>query len=428
MTKQFLTKRSLKTLFIGVILYLIALAGCQATTPEVSRPELSTIPTTRTTAVPTATISPTSTLVLATPTITPQPTDTPMPSPTPLPTDTPTPPPWQIDQSIPFFFSDTSQEIFIAYSDGRFHTIGRGQLIVRGQTWSPNGHQFIFWVKSDGPDDEVFVADLRDGSILPLEFIHEVRYVFWSPDGRYLLYIEEKRGEGSVDIYLMLYDFDTQESQQLVSIPITTSNFGITGWSPDSRKIAYVAEIDGQYDLFTYDIETMTIQQLTDDSEAEVHTAWSPIENKILLATTSDNFNHQSSPYSAERLYLLDETGNKQFLAEFENTYHIVWSPSGEQAAIAYSGQICILTLDTLSQTCPLEELLPADEFGLAFYDPPAWSPDGQWLAFQDGIHPLLVETPCKKYYLFNLITNELVLLDIESCLQSQIQWSPVVP
>jgi Tol biopolymer transport system component len=328
---------------------------------------------------------------------------------------------------MPFFFSQTLQEIFIANPDGRFQTITRGDLVYNGQPWSPDGQQFVFWAHTNSLGEGVFIADLRDGKIQPLEFINDPRFIFWSPDGRRLLYVED--GDNN-DIKLMLYEFETTSSTMLVTIPRRNSSakFRIAGWSPDSQKIAYVAEIDEQYDLFIIDIESMTIQQLTDDREAEVHTAWSPTENKILVATTSDDFNRQVDAYSAERLYLLDEIGNRQFLAEFEDLYHVVWSPDGQQVATAYGQRICILTLDTLSQICPLDDVLPADEFALAFYFPPAWSPDGQWLAFQDSRNTLVVGIPCKKYYIFNLFTNELVSLDIESCLNTEIYWSPTLP
>lgn len=413
-------------LFLGSILFVVAFVGCQATTPEISRPNLSTISATRITAIPTAISSLTPTPTLVTPTNAPSPTDTAVPSPTPVPTDTPIPTrsPWLIDQSMPFFFSETLQEVFIAYPDGRYKIITRGELIVNGQSWSPDGHQFIFWTNPSGPGKNVFVADLRDGSIQLLEFLNDSRYIFWSPDGKHLLYVEDGANN---DIKLMLYEFETANSTMLVTIPRRNTNvkFRIANWSPDSLKIAYVAEIEEQFDLFTIDIETMAIQQLTDDPEAEVYVAWSPIENKILVATSSNNFNEQTFPYRAQRLYLLDESGTRQFLAEFEELNQVSWSPDGLQMATVNSGQICLLTLETLRQTCPLEDVLPADEFGAAFSFPPAWSPDSQWLAFQAVRRGGL---PCITFYIFNLFTNELVSLDIDSCLITDIQWSPVVP
>lgn len=430
MAKQIFTKCTLIILFLVAALSLIALASCRATTPKVSTPTTSIIPTARFTDVPTATPSPPATLALDTPTVTPEPTDTAMPSPTLVPTETPSPTrsPWVIDQSKPFFFSQSLQEspeIFVAYLDGNIIPIAKGRT-ASGQPWSPDGHQFIFWTDSSGPGKSVFVADLRDGSIQPLEFIR-TSSVFWSPDGSYLLYNEDGANN---DIKLMLYEFETGNNTILFTISRRNSGvkFRIAGWSPDSLKIAYVAEIEEQFDLFIFDIETMSTQQLTDDPESEIHVAWSPIENEMLVATTSDNFNHQVYPFRAQNLYLLNEAGNRQFLAEFEDLYHIAWSPDGEQVATAFSQRICILTLNPLSQNCPLDEILPADEFALAFYFPPAWSPDGQWLAFQDGNHPLLADTPCEKYYLFNLVTNELASLDIDSCLNTEIYWSPVVP
>jgi Tol biopolymer transport system component len=182
-----------------------------------------------------------------------------------LPSNTPTPSPWHSDQSQPFIITETQEEIFIAYLDGRYQSIPSGNIVYNGQPWSPDGSQFIFSVNPPGPGKDYYIADLRDGSIQLLEFIDGS--IYWSPDGRYLLYTESKLDGVNYEVTLMLYEFETGNSRVLVTIPRRNSNveYTIVGWSPDSQKIAYVAEIDEQYDLFTIDIETMDSQQLTDD-------------------------------------------------------------------------------------------------------------------------------------------------------------------
>jgi Tol biopolymer transport system component len=125
-------------------------------------------------------------------------------------------------------------------------------------------------------------------------------------------------------------------------------------------------------------------------------------------------------------LYLLDENGDgRRRLAEFDDLLHISWSPDGQQVTFSDFGLLCILTVDDLDQTCPLEDIFPADEFNAAFNDPPTWSPDGQWLAFQARRSG---PPACIQSYLLNISTNELVRLEEENCFQTQFHWSPAVP
>ncbi|MCZ7672014.1 MAG: hypothetical protein M5U34_35260 [Chloroflexi bacterium] len=49
-----------------------------------------------------------------------------------------------------------------------------------------------------------------------------------------------------------------------------------SGWSVDGQTIAYVADVEGQYDLFTINSETLEQQQLTDDPDIETMVLWSP--------------------------------------------------------------------------------------------------------------------------------------------------------
>jgi Tol biopolymer transport system component len=312
----------------------------------------------------------------------------------------------------------------VGYPDGRVQAIAEGRLSWYGQPWSPDGTKFVFW-RDDGPPYHVslFMADLQTGGVQALDFVHDTSY-FWSPDGRYLLYSEDS---DDYDIRVMVYNFESAENTILATF--SRENQGIyyylAGWSPDSRKVAYVAEIEGQYDLFVVDVETLTIQQLTDDSETEVHVAWSPVDNQLLVTTNPEPDPFIVHPFSAQKLYLMDENGEGRLLAEFDNLNQLSWSPDGQQIAFSDDGLLCILTVDDLNQTCPLQEIFPAGEFAASFNFRPTWSPDVQWFAFQVNKRN---DVLCIQSYLLHLSTSEVVRLEEDDCFQTQFHWSPTVP
>jgi Tol biopolymer transport system component len=427
MHKPFNSVKAAKIIFLfSTLSYLIVAAGCQSIASETPSPAAAIdIPTARVTAVPTETPKPATTPSPSPMPPTEEPAAEPTSTPEPTPTFLPTPSPWLFDRSRPFFFFGSSSGIQVGYPDGQVQTVTQGRLPWFSQPWSPDGTKFIFWRAATSPYRiNLFMADLLTGEVQLLDFAHFTFY-FWSPDGRYLLYAEDGN---DFDIRVMVHDFESGENIILATFPRDSQGiyYSLAGWSPDSRKVAYVAQVEGQFDLFVVDVETHNTQQITDDPAAEVHVAWSPVESQLLVATNSKLDPFISYPFGAQELYLLDENGNgKQRLAEFEYLTQLSWSPDGRQAAFTDNGRLCILTIEDLNQSCPLEESFPAEEFNNpAFDSPPKWSPDGQWLAFPVTVGQFI----CHQAYLLNLSTNELVHLEVEGCLATEFHWSPAVP
>jgi Tol biopolymer transport system component len=410
---------------VNVFICLVFLISCQPTTNDNAAPVAGeVISTARVTSLPTEpalTVTPTpastSRAAVATATKEPTLTHTPKPPSTDTPKPTPTNSPWQIDLSSPFFFFASSRNIMVGYPDGQVETITEGK-IGGIQPWSPDGTKFIF-SQSDSPTSRnYFFADLETGEVQSVDLPG-----LWSPDGEYIFSSEDGTGN---DVLLVKYHIESRTRTILDSFPRKSQNsyYNLVGWSPDSKKVAYVAEIDGQYDLFVVDTETLERQQLTNDTQAEVHVAWSPTENQLFVSTHPEATTFYSYPFNAYNLYLIDELGNKQLISEFERLTQVSWAPDGQQVAVSDDGLLCLISIDDFSRTCPLEDVLPWSDHDVAFNDPATYSPDGQWLAFQVLSGPLY----CHDSYVFNLLSGELVKLGGDFCYQAHFLWSPFVP
>lgn len=53
--------------------------------------------------------------------------------------------------------------------------------------------------------------------------------------------------------------------------------------SPDGRAIVYVSDVDGDLDLYTFDLETKAVVQITTDPGADNFPSWSPDGERILF-------------------------------------------------------------------------------------------------------------------------------------------------
>jgi Tol biopolymer transport system component len=264
------------------------------------------------------------------------------------------------------------------------------------------------------------VVDLVTGQTQRLELTYHYD-LHWSPDGKFLFY--GKINEDNV-VALTIYDLTQKTSRLLLEIPLNfaTDKFLSVGWSPDSRQVAFIAKLEGQYDLYTLEVETLALRQLTFSPEAEVLAAWSPVANQLVVLTSA-NERILSLPFFAEKLQLIDDSGVElAFLGPFEALTNASWSPEGQQ--IAYSGDegLCILDVATLDSTCPFEDTILA-EYVTAPDLPAAWSSDGKWLAFQS-----YGETLCYWLFLFDLSTNTVVDPEGPCSTRSYIHWSRAMP
>jgi dipeptidyl aminopeptidase/acylaminoacyl peptidase len=374
----------------------------------------------------TPTISPTLTATpMATTTPTAAPTSTARPSQTPSPTHLPTRSPWRIEDIANFLLYAGDYDIYLLRLDGTNEFITKGHVrLYAGQPWSPDGSHFFFNSGTSSLDPEQFaIANLQTGEVTAIQLTGRPNEVFWSPDGMHLLYVNEAT---TAPIRLMLYDLATRQNVELLEITVTeNSKFLLAGWSSDNETIAFVAEINDQYDLYLLHVVDGTLQQVTNTLEPETLALWSPVSNELLLGTASDTRTFNVPPYRIENLYLVEGSGeNLTLLGQFDALSSASWSPDGSQVAYSLDGEFCILTLADQSTVCPLMESLPIDQYSVAFNYPAAWSADGRWLAFQVDTK---TGNPCPRIYLLEISTATVRDTGVNTCLTTRIYWSPVL-
>jgi len=100
----------------------------------------------------------------------------------------------------------------------------------------------------------------------------------------------------------VLFTFD-RKSSQLVMI----NNAFDGALSPDGRRIAFVREIDGNYDIWVQDVQGGELTQLTNSQFGEFEPAWSPDGNKLLFVSNRDS----KGDVLKTSIYMMDLTNNR---------------------------------------------------------------------------------------------------------------------
>ncbi len=143
-------------------------------------------------------------------------------------------------------------------------------------------------------------------------------------------------------------------------------------FSPDSQKIvmSFSDPKTANTEIYLMDLNTRTIDRLTNDPGIDTSPSFSPDGNKIV-------FNSDRGGYP--QLYIMDTNGkNIKRISRGKGVYgNPVWSPRGDQIAFAKltQGSFHIGIMDTKG----LNERIVVKDFAL---ESPAWSPNGRYLIY----------------------------------------------
>lgn len=209
-------------------------------------------------------------------------------------------------------------------------------LMMFGGVWSPDGSRLAYFGSHPRNFSDIFTIsfpEVQVENVTRTDTISEM-HPLWSPDGRYLAYIEG----GNIHRAAVAPDDVNSESAALLA----DVEGGITepSWSPDSQTVIFFAEAfeDSHAVQYAYRVnpDGSQLRRLTLPTSLHRNISWSPDSTRIAIVA-----NHSD-------LLIYDLATDTYTTFQGENfRYTPRWSPDGSLIAFIERRQIHLLHLPT---------------------------------------------------------------------------------
>jgi len=189
---------------------------------------------------------------------------------------------------------------------------------------SPNGRYIIFLSEKDLFSIDLFLANTSGEIIRKVasstkeSHIDDFNYIesagTWAPDSKRFAFVGFSKGRN----ILIIKDVESGKTVQEAYLEGVEA-FSNPAWSPDGRKIVVSGLVEGQPNLYAFDVRTERVEQITDDVYSEALPSWSP--DGRFLVYSSDYLSMERGRTNGKLTFNLAirdmETGETQHLEIF---------------------------------------------------------------------------------------------------------------
>jgi parallel beta-helix repeat protein len=216
-----------------------------------------------------------------------------------------------------------NQEVYVINADGSGHPTNLTNFPDADDgdpTWSPDGKQIAFSSDRCG-NWKTYVMDADDGSnqVCLMEDVYDAWGPAWSPDGNEIAFACQLSSDDDFEIYTM--DIQSKALTQVTDNSVTDSH---PAWSPNSHKIVFTSTRDGNHELYVADLLAGTQTRLTDDPAYDDYPEWSPDGSMIVFVSDRDGnqeiYSMNIASKAITRLTYNEHTDK-----------HAQWSPDGQK-------------------------------------------------------------------------------------------------
>jgi TolB protein len=231
----------------------------------------------------------------------------------------------------------------------------------------------IAFISSRTGNKEVWVMDYDGQNQHPLTSLKSISLTpRWSPDTSRIAFTCFAPSHGLVSPQICMYSVD---SGKVITFPRFRGTNSSPAWSPDGSKLMFSSSMLGNPEIFVSDANGGAPKRLTFANGASTSPAWNP--------KTGQSVVYVSDRGGIPKLYMMGADGTNSVELDLPDKGYLIdpaWSPNGQMLAFSWrrpEGTYDIYVMDPTSR----QILQITRDSGRN--ERPSWAPDGRHIVFE---------------------------------------------
>jgi TolB protein len=231
----------------------------------------------------------------------------------------------------------------------------------------------IAFVSGRGGNKELWLMDYDGANQRQLTSLRSIALTpRWSPDGSRIAFTCYPTSGTLLSAQICIYSMLTE---RLITWPRYRGTNSSPAWSPDGTKIMFMSSMYGTPELFVADTDGSHVRRLTHSVGASTSPAWNP--------RTGQQVAFVSDRGGLPQLYTMDAEGGDVLKLPLPDMGYVIdpaWSPNGQLLAFSWrrpSGNYDIYLMELASH-----ELVELTR-DAGRNERPSWAPDGRHIVFE---------------------------------------------
>lgn len=231
----------------------------------------------------------------------------------------------------------------------------------------------IAYVSGRSGNKEIWMMDYDGANQQQLTHVKSIALTpRWSPDASRIAFTCYVPYRGVTSAQICIY---SAASNRLIAFPRYRGTNSSPAWSPDGSQIAFMSSQNGDPEIYVADANGAKLHRITFAAGVSTSPTWNPKTGRQMVFVSDRG----GSPV----LYLSDSDGANVQKLDLPDMGYVIdpaWSPNGQLLAFSWrrpSGNYDIYVMDIVSRQ--LVELTK-DE---ARNERPSWAPDGRHIVFE---------------------------------------------
>jgi TolB protein len=231
----------------------------------------------------------------------------------------------------------------------------------------------IAFVSTRSGNKEVWVMDYDGANQRQLTSLRSIGLTpRWSPDGSRIAFTCYPTSGALLSAQICMYSLLTE---RLVTWPRFRGTNSSPSWSPDGTKIMFMSSMYGNPELFTADADGSHVQRITHSVGASTSPSWNP--------KTGQQVAFVSDRGGLPQLYTMDAQGGDVLKLPLPDMGYVIdpaWSPNGQ--LLAFSWRRPDGNYDLYVMEMATHELVQLTR-DTGRNERPSWAPDGRHIVFE---------------------------------------------